>query len=327
MPLDPDRRAGLARTRLRALVSRAFPEITAEAQSFNAGAGLAQGSRAFVLPAGDTPTPMATLLAWGTRAGAEELHLILDEPDPVASLQARGLEPSPSLWLADGAELMVMTDVPVPGGLDAPAAALARRDELRDAGCEVVVEHGVVTGEVCGLEVARVTLEPEGTATVRVGVGVYDQEAHAVIHADVPTADRLRRVVSEVADHRRVGAVAHPLNRVARSRWIRSILMADPALAGVDELAPVQPLEARTGVRDERPATARGRRGATTVLVVCSTGIDLDLVPEAAGQQALHAVDEVVLVLPEQDHHPVIAQMAGRLAVPSRLIPAPPLGV
>ena len=59
------------------------------------------------------------------------------------------------------------------------------------------------------------------------------------------------------------------------------------------------------------------------MLVVCSTGIDLDLVPMAAAHIGDRRPDEAILVLPERDHHGIIQQMARRLAVPSTLVAIP----
>ncbi|MEM7288521.1 MAG: hypothetical protein AAF480_19420 [Actinomycetota bacterium] len=55
------------------------------------------------------------------------------------------------------------------------------------------------------------------------------------------------------------------------------------------------------------------------MLAVCSTGIDLDLVPMAAAHVGDRRPDEVILVLPERDHHDIIRRMADRLAVPATL--------
>ena len=53
------------------------------------------------------------------------------------------------------------------------------------------------------------------------------------------------------------------------------------------------------------------------MLVVCATGIDLDVVPEAAGQLSITRADEVVLAVPARDAHPIIERMAARLAAPT----------
>ena len=324
MPLDADRRVSLAATKLQALVTRAFPGVQAAPEPFNAGVGMVDGDQAFVHVVATTPSPMAAVLAWGERAGAAQLHLIVDDADPVLVTQARGLSPAPSIWKVVGTDLVPLDDVVVPDPASPNPAAVAASDVLVDAGCSVVVEHGVVLGEVLGLEVARVVVEPDGTASVRVGVGLFDQEAHAVIHADTSIEDRLANVIGQVRAQRRSGVGPHPLNLVARERWLRQALLDQPARIGADGLEAVPPLAVRTGIREQRPAAARGVRERASVLVVCATGIDLDLVPEAAGQLAIEPVDEIVLVMPAGDHHPIIDRMATRLAAPTSVIAVQP---
>ena len=59
------------------------------------------------------------------------------------------------------------------------------------------VEHGVVTGEVRGLEVCRVVDDPHtGAVRLEVGVGAHDREAFTIMHGDVPTVDALAGVVA-----------------------------------------------------------------------------------------------------------------------------------
>ena len=83
MSLDADRLAGLARTKLEGLVRRAFPDVQADAVGFNAGVGLVDGDRAFVLLIQRAPSPLAAALAWGEQHGATELHVVVDDPDPM----------------------------------------------------------------------------------------------------------------------------------------------------------------------------------------------------------------------------------------------------
>ena len=208
---------------------------------------------------------------------------------------------------------------PPPPSLAVPDAVLAEVPILEAAGCDVVIEHGVVIGEILGVEVARVAIELDGQALVRVGVGLYDQEAHALVHAKSSVAERLDQVVHEVRRHRHRDAGPHPLNRIARERWLRSLLIADPSMVDLVELELESPILPRSGIHEQRPVAARGRRGDREVLVVCSTGIDLDLVPMAAAHVGTRRPDEVLLVLPERDHHDIIRRMADRLAVPASL--------
>jgi hypothetical protein len=61
--------------------------------------------------------------------------------------------------------------------------------------------------------------------------------------------------------------------------------------------------------RDIAAGTADG------VVVVCSVGIDLDLVPAAAeARLALDPKSDLVLVVPERDDHPVTRTLADRLS-------------
>lgn len=323
MSLDAERLGNLARIKLEGLVRRAFPDVTSPAESFNAGVGIAHGDRAFVHLIEDAPSPMAAALAWGARRDASELHVIVDAPDHVLTLQARGLHPSPTVWQAVEIDLRPMVDTGPVTALDVPDVVVAQVPVLEAAGCDVVIEHGLIIGEILGVEVARIAVEVDGRAQVRVGVGLYDQEAHALVHAGAGVAERLDQVVAEVRRHRNAQAGPHPLNRIARERWLRSVVVDDPSLLGLDTLAPEAPLVPRSGIHEQRPVAARGTRGDTQVLVVCSTGIDLDLVPMAAAHIGHDRPDEVVLVLPARDHHEIIGRMAGRLAVPASLTSVP----
>ena len=114
-------------------------------------------------------------------------------------------------------------------------AHLAFVDDIEAAGARSVVEHGVVTGEVRGLEVCRVVDVDTGDgAAVRleVGVGPHDREAFAVIHGDVPTREALAGVVAAVGAARGVDAPGHPLNRLAPERLLRWRLEQEPWLVG-----------------------------------------------------------------------------------------------
>jgi hypothetical protein len=318
--LDADRLSGLARTKLERLVRGRFPDVTAGAATFNAGVGLVDAGRAYVLLVQSAPSPMAAALSWGARNGAHEFHVIVDAPDPLLAVQARGLEPTPMMWQAVGTDLIEMEALALPEPVDPAPSVAAQIPLLEAAGCAVVVEHGVVIGEVLGLEVARVALEADGSSTVRVGVGLYDQEAHALVHARSSVEERLQQVTSEVGSHRHSGAGPHPLNRVARERWLRSVAFTDPSLLGLKTLENVPPLVPRGGIHEQRPVAARGTRDTDLVLAVFSTGIDLDLVPAAAAHLAQVPVDEVLLVLPARDHHAIIDSMASHLSAPARLV-------
>ena len=62
------------------------------------------------------------------------------------------------------------------------------------------------------------------------------------------------------------------------------------------------------------------------VVVVCSAGVDLDLVPFAADAREALADSgaRLILVVPEGDDHPVTRRLAARLAVPAEVVTVPP---
>ncbi|HMQ27317.1 MAG TPA: hypothetical protein PKA98_15100, partial [Acidimicrobiales bacterium] len=157
---------------------------------------------------------------------------------------------------------------------------------------------------------------------LEVGVGRHDREAFAMIHGDLPTPDALMSVIDAVLAQRRPGASPHPLNRLAAERWLRALLVERPGLVGARSLRPVDPPVPRDNVKDAAPAPTLGEsEDGTTVVVVCSAGIDLDLVPGAADARSWHAPEaRLVLVVPERDDHPVTRALAAALTVPAEIV-------
>jgi hypothetical protein len=243
----------------------------------------------------------------------------------VLARRAALFDPAPTVWAihertlspADGDEPIA---VEAPAPLTEEFALL-----LADAGADVVEEHGVVAGEVLGLEIARVVVDDDGTASLEVGIGRHDRDAFQMVHGDVPTRDALALVIDTVRENRRPGAEAHPLSRLAQERWVRSVLEARPDLVGATELAPVPPVLPRDSVKDIGAACLVGRDDTGAPLVVaCSVGIDLDLVPTAAEIRAHHAPGaRLVLALPQRDDHPVTRRLASHLREPAEIVVLP----
>ncbi len=201
---------------------------------------------------------------------------------------------------------------------------------MAEAGTEVVTEHGEIRGEVLGLEVARVVVDDpddgtERNARIEVGVGRHDRDAFSMLHGDLPTDQALAGVVDKVRRHRQHDAEAHPLGRLAAERWLRVRVLEHPSAVGAARLAPADPTLVRDGVKDVAPAIAVGHDDAgTPVVVACSVGIDLDLVPAAADARLAHAPDgRLVLVLPERDDHRVTRDLAAALVATADIVVVP----
>jgi hypothetical protein len=233
----------------------------------------------------------------------------------------------PTVLAAEGTSVAPAAPAPTPVPVEAPSAP-ALAELLVDADLEVVVEDGIVRGEVRGLEVARIV---HGTTTsgtpidepfLEVGVGEADREMTALVHAGLPPFEQLARVRDIVLEHRRPDAERHPLNQLAPERWLRSTIARDPARVGCTELHPAPPAVPRPNLRDPAIAIARGRDAAGgDVIVACSVGVHLDLVPAAADARAALASDaRLLLALPERDAHPVTQALARRLLAPAELV-------
>ena len=299
-----------------------------------AGAALvaddAAGRTAWVLGDGPGDRSLGPALVWADRRGITELHLLVDDDPGVVARQAGLFAPAPAVWTISGTSVEPASPDPLPPPT-APVAPADLVDLLIDAGVEIVVEDGVLRGEVNGLEVARV-VAGETTAGVpldrpllEVGVGKADRELTAMVHGELSPVDQLARVVGIVRDHRRAGAARHPLNQLVPDRWLRAVLCRHPGLVGLASLRPAEGPRPRRNLTERGAAVAVGAdaRGAP-VVVASSVGIAADLVPGAAdARAALDPGARLVLAVPERDDHPSTRRLAARLADPADVVPVP----
>jgi hypothetical protein len=157
---------------------------------------------------------------------------------------------------------------------------------------------------------------------LEVGVGKHDRAASGIKETIRPRDDVLASVVGTVRAHRRPGVTPHLLNRLARDRWLRAQLLADPTLVGAESLTPVEPPFPRPNLVAPVPATAGGvRPGGAPVLVACSVGVDLDLVPIAADVRSRERPEgDLVVVVPPRDRYPAIEGLAHSLRRPATVV-------
>jgi len=320
-PVD-ERRQALLEAKLRALV-RDHTGRDGTGAPFGLGAGLLAGDTAWALVDRDPARSLGAVLAWARRHAASQVHVVVggEERDAAGVLARRAgaFASPPSVWVAEGRDLAAAPPAAPPAEepLDSRVARLA--DVLIDAGVDLVVEHGVLLGEVLGLEVARV-VSGRDEPMLELGVGRFDRDATHELYGAAPPADTLAGVVEVVRHHRRPGAAPHPLNRLAPERWLRARLLGEPALVAAAHLEPVAPPLPRANLAQPSVAPAVGTDAAGgPVVAVCSVGIDLDLVPAAADVRLAHAPEDarLVLVLPERDDHPVTRALAAALRHPA----------
>jgi hypothetical protein len=350
--VDDDRRQALLAAKLRALVRAAGAEPLTDAPAGDgtrvpggaAGVVAADGSAWYL--AGDPPArSLGPALVWLDRArpGAAH-HLVVDDAD-VLSLRVAAITDPPALYQVEGPTVAPVT---VPSLWDAletagppvvfdpesylaslpgPArAAVARLLDTLHTVDAVTVEREVdgVVLTVRGLEVARVEVDGDD-AYLDVGVGKFDRAAHREIKGtpplgtDIgPALDHLRTAVAAVLEKRRVDAPEHQIRSLRAERWLRAQVVADPSLAGLPAGVTLVPAAPPVAVPDLTARAAAPAIGDGEV-VVCSTGIDLDLVPSAAHSwlQATTSLDapppRLTIVVPARDDHPIHRRLVARL--------------
>ena len=322
---DPERRARLLALTLQALVRDHFA-----VETFVAATGLAKGAagvaddQAFVLVDEQPGRGLGVALAWAGRHGAERLHVIASAATGVLARRAEEFALPISVWHRDDRQLLGGVPEPHPAPRVVPEAHEQFRALIVESGAQVNIEHGVLAGEVRGLEVCRaVTDEHTGVHRLEVGVGAHDREAFGLIHGDTPTADSLTRIVRIVEAHRSPGADPHPLNRLATERALRDRVVREPALVGASTLAVAPPPVPRENLKDPVPCVATGHLAdGRPVVAVFSVGIDLDVVPFAADARAALAQPdtELLIVVPERDASPVTIKNAAALKHPARVL-------
>ncbi len=341
-PVDTDRRSRLLGLKLRALAAAHLGRgsLDVEPGSFPHGAALVVDDTAWVLVDGPAAGSLGGALAWAIRNGATSLDLVAEADTGLLARRAARLSFPVRVWFAE--ERALLPAVPEP--LAAPPSPSSEHLELvaviHEAGATPNVEHAVVFGEVRGLEVCRVVDQPtmghiadldvdtaafaaaSGSAEgvqLEVGVGDNDREAFRLLHGDIPTPEALAVVVDAVARHRSAEAPQHPLNRLGQERYLRWELEQDPAAIGMASVVPAEPPRPRPNLKDPVPcvATAVAPDG-TGRAVVCSVGVDVDLVGFVADVQAM-SDDPVVVVLRERDAVPITRELLALLATPVEL--------
>lgn len=342
MAIGPEQQKALFRAKLTSLVRLHFSDepVTGSTDDrfdpdaddfaiggFAHGAHAIQGDRAVVLLDSAGADGIEGLLGHaliGVRHCAT-VHLVLDADAgggvALIARRAAAVATIASQWNVVGTELhpveVPRSSPPPPADIPVgdPLVELLHREHL-----DVLVEDGTVVGELLGVEVARIVIGPDGEPRLDVGVGEYDQAAFAMMNANLDPTAGLTAVCAEVRKHRAIGAEPHPINRLARERWLRAMLMNNPAAVGLDRLSPVPSLRPRAGIKDEQPAVAIGTNPEGQMIgVVCAVGLDLDLVPTAADAIITYGLDAVTLVIPARDHYPLVDEMAALLNVPVQI--------
>jgi hypothetical protein len=292
-----------------------------QATPFALGAAAVDGDVGWVFLEERQQRGLGPALAWAVRANVSRLHVLAEEGTGTIARRATSFRLPIEVWHVAERVLLPAIAEPLPVPPSAPVEHDQFRDLIIEGGAIPAVEHGVLVGEVRGLEVCRVvTDEFTGNARLEVGLGQHDREAFQMLHGNVPTVEALAKVVAAVAPHRRHGADPHPLNRLGREQALRARLIDDPSLIDAAQVDALPSPVSRPNLKDPYPCVARAVIGGSQVTVVISAGVDLDLIPFATDAR-LATGHPTLIVLPPRDAVPVLADIAALLVEPMQVVP------
>lgn len=319
--VDESRRGRLLAMKLAALAGAQGASDDLQTTSFALGATAIDHNVGWVFLDERQQRGLGPALAWAVRAGVDQLHILAEEGTGTLARRAKSFRLPSEIWHVAERVLLPAIAEPLPEVLAAPIEHEEFRALITQGGATPAVDHGVLVGEVRGLEVCRVVTDSfTGVARLEVGIGQHDREAFQMLHGDIPTVEALARVVAAVEPHRRHGADPHPLNRLGQAQALRARLIDDPGLVGAVRIeARPSPLD-RPNLKDPHPCAANAVIDGRSVTLVMSAGVDLDLVPYATDARLLTG-EPTLIVVPARDAVPVQRDLAALLIDPMRIVP------
>lgn len=324
---DLERRSRLLSLKLRALVRdhlglASDPEGSSE--MFGLGAAFVASDATWVLIDGDSSRSLGPVLAWTSRFG-NPVHLLVEQESGLVARRAQFFHSAITVWHVD--DWTLTPTVPAPHLPEAVAKPehVAMMELISSSGADALIEHGVVVGEVRGLEMCRVVDDNySGEARLEVGMGVNDREAFLMVHGELPKEEALRNVIEAVAVHREPDAMVHPFNQFGAERMHRWRAMQDPQAIGFTTLSPADPPVRRTNLKDAVPCVAVGETSdGEAAVAVFVHGIDLDVVPFAVDAASRCGVNSAVIVARDKDITASMHKMAEWASIPVRFSTIP----
>ena len=316
----------MAQLRLRTIVG---VRSDVEVSEFGHAVGLVVDDVAWVLVTGRYERSLGPALMWSLRNNATSLKLLSSERAGELARIATHFDFAIEVFEVDAAGVARAAVPKSAEKIEVSVADEMFADFIKSAGAEVVREHGVISGEVCGLEVCRVVratdsgdLDGAGESELEIGVGAHDRETFKLLHGRTATIESLRKVIAEVAARRAVGAQVHPLNQLARERMLRHYVCQSPQLVGAKSLQVAQPPIARANLKDVVPCSAVGvSLTGEKMVVIFNIGVDPDVVSfgaDARGQ--INGAADLVFAMPTRDIVPAVERVAQMLRRPARFV-------
>ena len=316
----------LAQLRLRAIVG---VRSDVEVSEFGQAVGLVVEDVAWVYVTGRHERSLGPALMWALRNNVNALKLFSSESAGDLARIATHFDFVIEVFEVDAAGVASVAMPKIVEKIEVSVADEMFAEFIKSAGADVVREHGVISGEVCGLEVCRVVRATDsgefggaGESELEIGVGAHDRETFKLLHGRTATIESLRKVIAEVAARRAVGAQVHPLNRLARERLLRHYVCQSPQLVGAKSLQVAEPPIVRTNLKDVVPCCAVGMSlTGEKMVVIFNVGVDPDVVSfgaDARGQ--INGSAELIFAMPTRDIVPAVERVAQMLRRPARFV-------
>ena len=321
--MHTDQRRRLESVRLAgALASRGVEPSSVTESTSAIGPAVVVGGSGWLVAVEHEQHALSVAMLWANTTGVEELNLVVgSDRAPIVARRARCFAPRVIVWTYRDNALVEVEPLDHEPQHVVPATHEKFASLIADCGVDVVREHGVLTGEVLGLEVCRVVEDPNNTDGVRleIGVGAHDRETFRLVHGAVATGEQLMDVARTVTAIRSEASAQHPLARLGIERLLRSRVVASPGIVGARTLRVAEPPVKRDNVKDPVPCVAVGELTDGSPLVVACTAIaDLDVVPFGAdARDRLRTDAELVIVAAPGNVTPSIRRLAGLLERPA----------
>jgi hypothetical protein len=271
--------ADLARVKLRAVANSLPIDVTTFVDDeFPLGAALRSNETGAVWIATNHERALGPVLLWANRHHLNEIHVVTDNEAGLLARRAAAFTTPIHVWeFANSALNPASPTEPLPK-IHVPESHEQFAQIIQQSGADPIREHGILTGEVLGLEVCRVVDTPEGPK-LEIGVGAHDRETFQLVHSHRTIEDSLTEVTTIVKQHRQPGAEPHPLNRLAPERLLRARLLQQPHLVGAKHLQPAEPPVIRRNLLDPSACVAHGITTNNQPLIVAITAtVDVDIV-------------------------------------------------
>ena len=328
MSENNNQKSRVAQLALRSAMSSIGAVEQPEFVEFALGAGAVSENHAWVAVLEQCERSLGPVLLWAQKFDATSLDIFVVSDAGLVSRRAQLFDRDIRVWLVADKKVTITEPAVVLATSQVPQSHEQFAAIIGESGADIVREHGVLSGEVMGLEVCRVVVdENDNTPRLEIGVGAHDRETFQMLHGKVATLESLVKVVNIVRGHRQSGSEHHPLNRLAAERLLRHRVIVEPQLVGASSLQATEPPVQRLNVKDAVPCCALGKtENGQQIVVVCTASVDVDVVSFAADARARVAPDaQLVIATHTNNVTPSLAKLAKSLRIPARFVEVAPV--